>query len=196
MRWIFGLCLLLALTPSLLHGGTIVLDAGHGGHDPGGIPGQKFSEKSASLDITRRIQSRLQAAGHRVILTRSSDVFVELSERVAISNRAPSRAVFVSIHLNSDPKRTGHGIETYHSNQRGSALAQAIHRRVVKASGGPDRGVRRARFYVLRYNKKPSVLVELGFLTHASEGAKIARSEAYRQKLADAVAEGIRACVR
>lgn len=179
-----------------LQAATIVLDPGHGGHDPGGIPGQRFSEKAAALDVALRVQARLTAAGHRVIMTRSNDTFIELSERVAISKRAPGKPVFVSIHFNSAPNSDARGIETYHFDKRGAALAQAIHRRVVAASGSPDRGIRRARFYVLRYNPRPSVLVELGFLTNAQEGGKVSRFPDYRQKLADAVASGIRAAVR
>ena len=179
-----------------LQAATIVLDAGHGGHDPGGIPGQRYSEKAAALDVTLRIRSKLTAAGHRVVMTRSTDTFVELSERVAIAKRTPGKPIFVSIHFNSAANRDACGIETYLYDKRGAALAQAIHRRVVAVSGGPDRGIRRARFYVLRYNSRPSVLVELGFLTNSQEGAKISRSEAYRQKLADAVSAGIRSVVR
>ncbi|MEI6713717.1 MAG: N-acetylmuramoyl-L-alanine amidase [Verrucomicrobiota bacterium] len=190
------LCLLCFLYASQIQAATIVLDAGHGGHDPGGIPGQRISEKNCALDVARRIQAKLKAAGHRVIMTRSSDVFVELSERVAISNRAPGKPVFVSIHFNSAPNCDGHGIETYHYDKRGAALARAIHSRVVRVSGGPDRGVRTARFYVLRYNKRPAVLAELGFLTNPQEGSRIGKSDAFRQKLADAVADGIRAVVR
>ena len=176
--------------------GTVILDAGHGGHDPGGIPRQRYLEKSAALDVAMRVRARLQAAGHTVVMTRSSDVFVELSRRVAISNRASSNAVFVSIHFNSSPNTDAHGIETYHYDSRGGVLAEAIHRRVLAASGEEDRGVRRARFYVLRYNRRPACLVELGFLTNAQEGARVGRSSAYRQQLANGVAAGIASVVR
>lgn len=175
---------------------TVVLDPGHGGHDPGGIPGQRYVEKRAALDIALRVRSLLQAAGHKVIMTRSSDVFVELSQRVALANRASPRAVFVSIHFNSAPNPDAHGIETYHYDTRSARLADAIHGRVVAASGEEDRGVRRARFYVLRYNRRMSALVELGFLTNAREGARVAHSSAYCQKLANAVAGGILSVVR
>lgn len=176
--------------------GTVVLDAGHGGHDPGGIPRQRVVEKAAALDVAVRVRARLQAAGHRVVMTRSSDVFVELPRRVAVSNRAPHNAVFVSIHFNASPNRDAHGIETYHYDSRGAVLAGAIHRRVLAATGEQDRGVRCARFFVLRYNRRPACLVELGFLTNAREGARVSRSAAYRQQLANAVAAGISSVVR
>lgn len=175
---------------------TIVLDPGHGGHDPGGVPGQRYIEKHAALTLAKMVQARLQAAGQRVIMTRTTDVFVELSQRVAIANRAPSNAIFVSIHLNSAPNRDAHGIETYYYDSRSLSLAQAIHQRVLRASGEEDRNVRRARFYVLRNNKRRAALAELGFLTNADEGGRIARSSAYCQRLASAVAEGILSVAR
>jgi len=189
--------LLTALGLSLpLGAATIVLDPGHGGHDPGGIPGQRFVEKHAALDVALRVRARLQAAGQKVVMTRSSDVFVELSKRVATSSRAPSKTLFVSIHFNSAPNRAAHGIETYHFDARSARLAQAIHRRVVAATGEEDRGVRRARFYVLRANRRTAGLTELGFLTNPQEGGRVARSSEYRQKLANAVASGVLSMAR
>jgi N-acetylmuramoyl-L-alanine amidase len=181
---------------SSVRAGTIILDAGHGGHDPGGIAGQRYSEKTAALDVARSVQSRLRASGHRVIMTRNSDTFVELSRRVAISNRSPGNSIFVSIHFNASPNRDASGIETYFYSQHSARLAETVHNRVVAASRGEDRGVRRARFYVLRYNRRPSILVELGFLTNPAEGARIYKSFKYRQSLAFAVADGIRAALR
>ncbi len=185
----FGLC-------PFAGAATIVLDPGHGGHDPGGIPGQRVVEKRAALDVALRVRARLQAAGQKVIMTRSSDVFVELSQRVATASRAPSKAVFVSIHFNAAPNSGAHGIETYHFDRRSARLAAAIHQRVVTATGEEDRGVRKARFYVLRYNRRVAVLAELGFLTNAQEGGRVARSSEYRQRLANAVASGVLAVVR
>lgn len=175
---------------------TIVLDPGHGGHDAGGIPGQRYVEKHAALDVALRVRAQLQAAGHHVVMTRSSDVFVGLAERVALANRASSKAVFVSIHFNSAPNADAHGIETYYSDARGARLASAIHQRVVAATGEENRGVRKARFYVLRYNRRTAALAELGFLTNSKEGARVARSSEYRQKLATAVAKGVLSVVR
>ncbi len=194
--WLLVACLCMSVLQAGAQAATVVLDAGHGGHDPGGIPGQIHSEKDAALRIALLVQKRLMARGHRVLMTRASDVFVELSQRVAVSNRAPSNAVFVSIHLNSAPNREAHGIETYHYDERSRRLAEAIHTRVLRATGEEDRFVRRARFYVLRYNRRPAVLAELGFLTNAGEGARIARNAAYRERLAGAVAEGILSVVR
>ena len=190
------ICACMCAGESGVQAATVVLDAGHGGHDPGGIPGQRYSEKEAALRIAQLVQKRLKVRGHRVLMTRSSDEFVELSRRVAIANSAPANTLFVSIHLNSAPNRDAHGIETYHFDERSRRLAEAIHARVLKVTGEEDRFVRRARFYVLRYNRRPAVLAELGFLTNPAEGARIARSGAYREKLAGAVADGILSVAR
>ena len=179
-----------------LRAATVVLDPGHGGYDPGGVPRQRFIEKKVTLEIAKRIEARLRAAGHKVIMTRTDDVFVELDDRVDISNSAPSRAVFVSIHCNSAPSSAPHGIETYHYSSRSARLAQAIHSRVVAATGAEDRGVRKARFFVLRNNRRVAVLVEMGFLTNSKEGAKLARDKRYQEKVAAAVAAGIQSVVR
>jgi N-acetylmuramoyl-L-alanine amidase len=187
---------LLCLLAAEAQGATVVLDAGHGGHDPGGIPGQRYVEKHATLRVTKLVQARLKAAGHRVLMTRTSDVFVELSKRVAFSNGSPANAVFVSIHFNSSPNKEAHGIETYYYNKRSLPLAQAIHRQVLRASGEEDRDVRHARFYVLRNNRRTAALAELGFLTNATEGARVAGSKDYCNRLAAAVADGILSVLR
>lgn len=175
---------------------TVVIDAGHGGHDPGGIAGQLYVEKKAALDVAKRIQERLKKSGHRVIMTRDGDYFVELSRRVSISNKAPGRAVFVSVHFNASPNTEAKGIETYYYSSGSSQLAYAVHSRMVAAAKTEDRGVRRARFFVLRYNRRPSILVELGFLTNREEGGRIYKDRNYRQALAHAVADGIHSQLR
>jgi N-acetylmuramoyl-L-alanine amidase len=196
IRWLVVPMLALCAGFGDLRAGTVVLDPGHGGYDPGGVPGQRYSEKAAALDIALRVRAGLIARGHRVVMTRASDVFVGLSDRVSISKRTSGSPVFVSIHLNSAPNKDATGVETYYYSSKSTRLARAIHQQVLGAAGSPDRGVRRARFYVLRYNTRPSVLLELGFLTNATEGARISRSSKHRQKLADAVVSGICSVVR
>jgi N-acetylmuramoyl-L-alanine amidase len=182
----------MAVLNTLCHAGTVIVDAGHGGHDPGGITGQRYVEKVAALDVALRLSARLRTAGHRVILTRGSDTFIELSRRVSISNSSPSKAVFVSVHFNASPNTDAAGIETYYCSPQSEGLAQAVHASVMTVARSEDRGVRKARFFVLRYNRRPAVLVELGFLTNAKEGAQIFKSSKYRQSLANAVAAGLR----
>jgi N-acetylmuramoyl-L-alanine amidase len=169
---------------------TIVIDAGHGGHDRGGIPGLRHSEKRLALDVAQRVSARLRAAGFRTVMTRSNDRFVSLSGRCAIANRQ-SNAVFVSVHFNAAARRGASGIETYYYGRRAYGLAASVHRRLLAAAGTENRGVRRRGYYVLRHTRCPAILIEGGFLTNPREGARIANSPAHRQRLADAIARGI-----
>jgi N-acetylmuramoyl-L-alanine amidase len=171
-------------------GRTIILDAGHGGHDRGGVPGQRISEKDKTLDVAQRLRRILQAEGYRVIMTRDSDVFIPLGTRTAIANRYRD-ATFVSIHFNCAPRVGANGIETYYYRSDSASLAAAIHRNVVAISPSENRGIRRRGFFVLRRTAIPSVLVECGFLTNPTEG-RLALSPDYRQKLAEQIARGIR----
>src|ERR1041384_598148 len=168
---------------------TIVVDAGHGGFDRGGVPGQRISEKDKTLDVAQRLKRILQAQGFRVIMTRDSDVFVSLGARVAIANSYRG-ASFVSIHFNCATRSGANGIETYYYRGDSAALAQSIHRNVVSGAPTENRGIRRRGFYVLRKTAIPSVLVECGFLTNPTEGS-LALNASYRQKLAEQIARGI-----
>lgn len=169
---------------------TIVIDAGHGGYDRGGVPGQRISEKDKTLDVAQRLRRILQASGYRVIMTRDSDVFVPLPTRVAIANSYRG-ATFVSIHFNCAPRVGANGIETYYYRGDSASLAASIHRNVVSSAPSENRGIRRRGFYVLRRTAIPSVLVECGFLTNPTEG-RLAQTTSYRQKLAEQIARGIR----
>ncbi len=169
---------------------TVVIDAGHGGHDRGGIPGQRIAEKDMTLDVALRLRNVLSASGYRVAMTRSTDVFVPLGERVAIAN-SYRNAVFVCIHFNATGRSGASGIETYFYSRDSLPLASAIHYYVVGGAPSDNRGVRRRGYYVLRKTSVPAVLVECGFLTNPTEAA-YAQSASYRQKLAEEIAAGIR----
>src|SRR5713101_5315067 len=138
---------------------TVVIDAGHGGFDRGGIPGQRIPEKEMTLDVAQRLKGVLTAAGYRVVMTRDSDVFVPLATRVAIANSYRD-AIFVCIHFNAARRGSANGIETYFYNSQSLPLASAIHYYVAGGAPTPNRGVRRRGFYVLRKTTIPSVLVE------------------------------------
>ena len=168
---------------------TVVIDAGHGGYDRGGIPGQRVSEKDMTLDVARRLKSVLAASGYRVVMTRDSDVFVPLGTRCAIAN-SNRNAIFVSVHFNSATRRGASGIETYFYSRDSLSLASAIHHYVAGGAPSDNRGVRRRGYYVLRRTNMPAVLVECGFLTNPSEAA-YAQNASYRQKLAEAIAAGV-----
>ena len=169
---------------------VVVIDAGHGGFDRGGIPGQRVPEKTMTLDVARRLKSVLTASGYRVVMTRDSDVFVPLGTRVAIAN-SYRNAIFVCIHFNAAPRRSASGIETYFYSSQSLPLASAIHYYVAGGAPTANRGVRRRGFFVLRRTRVPSVLVECGFLTNATE-ASYAQNSSYRQKLAESIGRGVR----
>jgi len=168
---------------------TIVIDAGHGGFDRGGVPGQRITEKDKALDVAQRLKRILQAQGYRVVMTRDSDVFIPLGTRCAIANNYRD-ASFVSIHFNCASRAGANGIETYYYRGDSAGLAASIHRNVVSISPSENRGIRRRGFYVLRRTAIPSVLVECGFLTNPTEG-RLALSPEYRQSLAEQIARGI-----
>jgi N-acetylmuramoyl-L-alanine amidase len=169
---------------------TVVIDAGHGGYDRGGIPGQRVAEKEMTLDVAQRLKKVLAASGYRVVMTRDSDVFVPLGTRVAIANSYPN-AIFVSVHFNSAKRSGASGIETYFYDRESLPLASAIHYFVAGGASSSNRNVRRRGYYVLRKTKNPAVLVECGFLTNPTEAA-LAQSASYRQKLAEEIAAGVR----
>jgi N-acetylmuramoyl-L-alanine amidase len=169
---------------------TVVIDAGHGGFDRGGVPGQRIAEKDKTLDVALRLRRILQADGTRVIMTRDQDVFIPLGTRTAIAN-SYRNAVFVSIHFNCASRGGANGIETYYYRSDSAALAASIHRNVVAGAPTENRGIRRRGFFVLRRTAIPSVLVECGFLTNPTEG-RLAQTDSYRQKLAEQIARGIR----
>ncbi len=168
---------------------TIVIDAGHGGFDRGGIPGQRVAEKPMALDVAQRVAKKLKANGFRVIMTRNSDVFVPLSTRVQIAN-SQRDAEFVSIHFNSATRSGANGIETYYYRSDSARLAASIHRQVVGGTTTDNRGIRRRGFYVIRRTTIPSVLVECGFLTNPAE-AQLALQSSYRERLAQRIVDGI-----
>ena len=191
---------------------TVVIDAGHGGEDSGAV-GPYGSEKNYTLDTAFRLKKRLEAAGYKTVLTRSTDVFITRPGRVAIANRYPT-AIFVSIHFNSFGSSAA-GLETFalapagtantdkalkesdfsmrRGNERDSeniALATAVHANCLARLRGIDRGVKRDRFDVLTGILRPGILVEGGFVSNPAEGAKIHRPE-YRENLAEAILGGI-----
>lgn len=196
MGFLLGLALLLGLTgcasTSMLGPGkftTVVLDAGHGGHDRGARAVMGANEKELALDVTKRMVPLLERAGFRVILTRRSDYFVSLDQRVRMAERTRD-SVFVSIHFNWARRKGAAGTETFHYSASARDLAGNIQRELARVTRTPDRGVKKARFYVLRNNRRPAVLVELGFVSNSYENSLIQKSS-YRQKLAEAVVRGI-----
>jgi N-acetylmuramoyl-L-alanine amidase len=168
---------------------AVVLDAGHGGYDTGARAVRGMPEKALTLDMVRRIRPLLQGRGYRVIMTRTTDEFIPLGGRTAISNSHPE-AAFVSIHFNCSPKRSAHGVETYYYDPRSRPLAANILREIAPCYGSYSRGVKDARFYVLHHNRRPATLLELGFVSNPAENAKL-QDQKVRQILAERIAAGI-----
>src|SRR6266487_4375921 len=194
---------------------TVVLDPGHGGHDKGAV-GSYGYEKNFALDVARKLRPLLQAKGLRVIMTREGDYFVPLEVRAKIANAARN-SIFVSIHFNAtndDPNATGFEIFSFTprgapstsddsvtpsslSMQAGSqvdaqsmALSACVYHSLLGHIPEFDRGIKRARFAVLRLTKVPAVLIEGGFLTERGESKLIATKE-WRARLAHAIGVGI-----
>ena len=191
---------------------TIVLDAGHGGHDRGAVS-PYGDEKTFALDVVSRARLLLMQNGFKVVLTRSNDTFIPLHDRVRIAN-AQKNALFISVHFNAGG--AGTGLETYTLSPRGvpsmaadgpsitdltpcpghqndaenMALATAMHAAMVVRSRMWDRGIKRARFVVIRDITIPGVLVEGGFQTNAND-ARLIAMPAYRQQMAASIVQAV-----
>lgn len=169
---------------------TVVVDAGHGGWDRGGVPGQRVPEKVVALDVAQRVQRKLREYGYKTIMTRSRDEFIPLGTRVAIANRYPG-ALFLSVHFNSAERVGAQGFETFYYGSSSSRIATRIQSRLVGLYRTENRGTKRRGFYVLRNTRGKAVLAECGFLTNPTE-AKLALSADHRQRLAEAIARAVR----
>ncbi len=208
------------LTPQIFSGKPglrrIVIDAGHGGKDVGAKnDAYRLYEKNLTLDVARRLASMLQRAGFEVVMTRGSDVYIPLERRPQIANRK-NGDLFISIHFNAAGSSTAEGFETfaltpqyqasskYPKPGRGDStrydgngqdpwnalLGYHVQRALVQRVGGPDRGLKRARFLVLKHLDCPGVLVELGFVSNPGTAQKL-RTAVFRQTLAQSLYDGI-----
>jgi N-acetylmuramoyl-L-alanine amidase len=206
------------LRPQMIQGKgklqTVVLDAGHGGFDKGARSGYG-TEKGYALDVARQLRPLLQAKGFKVIMTRENDVFLPLELRAHIANQTRD-SIFVSIHFNATPNRDATGFEIFSITPRGAPstaddalalsfinmqagnavdaqsfeLSAAVYHSMLGHIPEFDRGIKRARFAVLRLTKIPAILVEGGFLSETSDSKLVANPE-WRGKLAEAISEGI-----
>jgi N-acetylmuramoyl-L-alanine amidase len=193
----------------------ICLDPGHGGKDTGGVVGGR-AEKDLTLALAKELARQLKAAGFKVVLTRATDEFVELEHRAEVAN-GQRAGLFLSLHFNIGAPGEGKGVEVYcltpprsnstnaggqranHGSLPGNRrdpqnvfLAYQLQKHLVKDLGAEDRGLRRARFEVLRSAKMPAVLIEGGFLSDSQDRARIANPK-YRSRMARAIVQGIRA---
>ncbi|MHB9068855.1 MAG: N-acetylmuramoyl-L-alanine amidase family protein [Sedimentisphaerales bacterium] len=172
-------------------GKTIVVDAGHGGKDPGAISPNGFYEKTVNLDVALAITDLLRKQGFRVVMTRSSDVFIELEERANIGTRN-NAALFVSIHADSCATSSINGFSVYVARQpdwQEIKLADCINTQMTK-TGIQSRGRKEADYRVLKLSKCPAVLIEMGYLSNYWEANQL-KDKAMQQKIATAIAGGI-----
>ncbi len=219
---------------SLVYFKKVIIDAGHGGKDPGTIGKSGLEEKKVTLDIAKRVKKILKRNGLQVVMTRKKDEFISLKNRTEISSREGAD-LFISIHANSSPAKSVHGLEVFTLKQLGRkerkeeqrvrnqkikykhlsmiqnnrllenilndmmyVHKQAVSREVARQTGektakfikARNRGLKHARFFVLRNTLIPSILVEVGFLSNYRE-EKYLKSGAYRQKIAYGIARSI-----
>lgn len=207
------------LRPEMIQGfqpvNTIVLDPGHGGHDKGAISRYGF-EKDFALDVGLRARKLLEARGYKVAMTRTTDVFIPLHQRAELAKALPE-SIFVSVHFNaSNANHDARGFEIFSMAPRGapatndavfsmrdlreepgnahelqsSALAASIYHSLLGQVPMIDRGLKHARFAVLRLATVPAVLIECGFVSNGAESALIG-SPAWRARVAEAIVEGV-----
>jgi N-acetylmuramoyl-L-alanine amidase len=170
-------------------GQTVVLDAGHGGSDPGAQRGD-IQEKEITLQIAARVKKLLETGGVKVVMTRGEDTAVTLEDRVVLTNNVQPDA-FLSVHINSlETNSTIHGIETYYQTDQSRPLAQLIHAQLVGKLEAPDRNIRKARFYVINHTPVPAVLAEVGFISNKEERTKLISTD-YQNQVANALAQGV-----
>ncbi len=175
--------------PRRIRNKIIIIDPGHGGNDTGALR-NNIQEKDLTLAIAQKVRKELQKRGYsNVIMTRSSDSTLALADRVRIANDYHAD-IFVSIHINSSVKNEIHGIETHYYSESGYNVAKIMHKKLMSRVDANDRGLFKSKFYVINHTEAPAVLLELGFISNASERSLL-NSEKRQSDSAKAIAEGI-----
>ncbi len=186
-----GILAMLPETPRVPVAAVVVIDAGHGAHDPGAIVAG-VQEKDVNLSLSLRIQSKAESLTNiQVILTRTTDTYPSLLERLALAEAVGAR-LYVSIHANYYSDSRICGVETWVDSNAGAEslrLAREVQRALVAATGAADRGVRRQTLY-LRHTSLPTALVEVGYLSCPAERTKLL-DPAYQEKIASGILAGI-----
>lgn len=183
-----GAALVLGTAAQAANFRTVVIDPGHGGQDNGGQWGKVY-EKHLALDTAVRLENNLKRLGYQTVLTRRSDYFVTLPQRVAIGN-SYRNAIFVSLHYNYTWKENVSGLETFYYNAEGQRLAQFVQKSLVRQTRTVDRNAKFARFYVIRNSKLPAILVEGGFVSNETERTRM-KSAYFREAIARGITDGI-----
>ncbi|HHW31592.1 MAG TPA: N-acetylmuramoyl-L-alanine amidase [Clostridiaceae bacterium] len=175
----------------------IILDAGHGGNDPGAIGPTGLKEKDVNLKIALNVGKMLADRGLKISYTRTTDILLgntvaeDLAARVQLANNLKAK-YFVSIHNNSFNNNEAKGTETYVYTKGSEAeiLAKSVQRNLVQITGLNDRGIKVANFYVLKYTVMPAILVEAAFISNPEE-EQLLKDDIFIQKAATGIAKGI-----
>lgn len=184
-----------------VHGHTVVIDPGHGGSDSGAVGYSGVREKDVALAVGLQTEALLRAAGAEVVMTRTRDADVsdddhspsgELQARVDVAAAHPNAELFLSIHCNAFTNPDAHGMETYYypKTEDDERFARLLNEELAAAGGLFNRGVKYAKFYVLRHSEIPASLVEMGFLSNPDEEALLGSAD-YQKKMAEALFRAI-----
>lgn len=165
----------------------VYLDPGHGGYDPG-ASGNGIIEKNLVLDLSLKIRDKLEALGIKVIMSRTSDVYVSLRDRSSGANSL-NPDIFISVHINSAGVTSASGIETYYYKSIDKPLADNLQSKLISYTGAVNRNVKFGDLHVVRETKMPSSLIEIGFLTNVNEANNM-KSSSYQEKLANSIVDG------
>ncbi|PMC39737.1 N-acetylmuramoyl-L-alanine amidase [Bacillus sp. UMB0899] len=169
---------------------TIVIDPGHGGRDSGAVGASGTLEKNVTLSTAKLVYDKLKSAGANVFMTRSNDTYISLNSRVSTSHYRNAKA-FISIHFDSTTNRSVSGTTTYYYNSlKDGPLAKNIGNELVKQTKMRDRGQKFGNFHVLRENKAPAVLLELGFLSNRTEELTVATTS-YQERASQGIFNGL-----
>ncbi|MFC7373043.1 SH3 domain-containing protein [Fictibacillus iocasae] len=184
----------LKVMPKGLIGKKIIIDAGHGAHDVGAVGPTRLYEKTVNLETALKLKKELEAYGASVIMTRSTDIFLELPDRTAISNASDADA-FISVHSNSHSS-TSRGTQTFYNTSvsfngpKSKTLAMYVQNSLYPEIWTYNRGYTHQTFYVNRMNEIPSALVELAFISNPAE-EKLMRTDSFKQKAAVGIRKGL-----
>ncbi|GKU79007.1 N-acetylmuramoyl-L-alanine amidase [Paenibacillus sp. L3-i20] len=169
----------------------IVLDAGHGGHDPGAEGASGNYERDYTLSLTKKVSELLQQDDRfEVHMTRTEDTSVSLGDRVKMANELGSNA-FISIHGNTFTDANVSGTETYYYTDESFAFADEVHKHLLEATGFKDRGVRKGDWKVIMETNSPAILLEIGYLTNNSNETAMLSDE-HQNVTAQAIVDGIK----
>lgn len=172
-----------------LNGLTIVVDPGHGGNDSGASGARGTDEKGITLQTSELLKSKLVSAGANVVMTRDSDVYVDLRKRISIGHQVAADA-FISVHYDSTDSHSINGFTTYymHNYQRG--LAQSVHNALGEKLSLRDRGAQPGNYLVLRENRQQAILIELGFISNPSE-ERLVNTDQFREQASLGIYNGV-----